>query len=102
MINNLSFRVLQHCRDDFLPITPLIDKSTSRSALYRCKGKLCEKGWLETDGKDRYRTTEQGIQQLQSLLGEVPDGLATVYPPLKQVPTRALGNTTSDLTAIPQ
>jgi hypothetical protein len=87
MIDNLSFRILQHCCDDFLPIKSLIDKSTSRSTFYRCKGKLCTNGWLEADGKGRYRTTERGIQRLQSLLGEVPEGLATIYPPLTQVPT---------------
>jgi hypothetical protein len=87
MIDAVAFRILQHCRDDLRPITSLIDKSTSRSALYRCKGNLCENGLLETDGKDRYRATEQGIQELQSALGEVPEGLATIYPPLKLVPT---------------
>ncbi len=87
MIDSLSARILQHCRDDFKPIKLLIDKSTSRSSLYRRKNMLCEKGWLQTDSKDRYRTTEEGLQQLQSLFGEAPAGLADVYPPLAKVPT---------------
>jgi len=83
----LWVHVLQYCRDEFKSITSLIRQAATRSTLYRCKDKLLKKGWLETDGKDRYRTTQQGLLQLQTLRGEAPKGLSPFYPPIGQVPT---------------
>jgi len=80
-------RILDHCREGFTSISPLIGELATSSTIYRWKDKLMEKGWLETDGKDRYRTTSQGLLQLQVTATESPKGLSPIYPPLERVPT---------------
>ena len=83
----VSIRILEHCKADFTAITPLIDQTVKSSSLYRWKNTLLEKGLLETDGKNRYRTTSQGLLQLQETLGEAPPTLTILYPPLAHVPS---------------
>jgi hypothetical protein len=79
--------ILEHCQGDFKPITRL-KRIIPGSTLYCRKERLLRRGWLESDGKNRYRTTKEGILQLQRLIGEAPIGLSATYPPLDQVPTR--------------
>lgn len=88
MIDPLSFRILEHCKDGFQPITPLINKAASRTKLYNCEKDLCEEGWLQSNGKGAFKTTEQGLQQLRMSIGEAPEGLSVAYPPLARVPTQ--------------
>jgi len=80
-------QILEYCRDEFRSITPLIDKAAPRSTLYRCKDELLGTGLLETDGKDRYRTSARGLLRLEEVKGEAPRGLLVLYPPLSKVPT---------------
>jgi len=79
--------ILQHCQGEFKPITPLIGQAAPRTTLYRRKDELLRKGWLETDGKDQYRTTRQGLIELERIMGQAPEGLSRFYPPLALVPT---------------
>lgn len=68
-------------------MTPLINSLAARTTLYRTISDLIAKGWLESNGKDRYRTTSAGVAQLMMLRGEVPEGLVSFYYPLAEVPT---------------
>jgi len=78
--------ILEHCKGDFKPITSIASVIPGSTLYYRTN-RLLRRGWLESDGKNRYRTTKEGELQLEELIGEAPLGLTTVYPPLSQVPT---------------
>jgi len=84
---NLWIQILEHCRDDSRSITPLVGVAAPRSTLYRCKDELLRTGLLEADGKDRYKTSAQGLLRLEEVKGEAPKGLSVFYPPLLRVPT---------------
>ena len=79
--------ILQHCLDGFNPVTPLICTVAPRSTLYRDVKDLITNGWLESDGKDGYRTTVVGAAELRILKGMAPRGLVAFYSPLALVPT---------------
>ena len=85
--SDIWIRILEHCSSGFASITPLIGEAMKSSSVYRWKDRLLEKGWLETDGKERYHTTAEGLQQLKAASGEAPKGLSIFYPPLAQVPS---------------
>ncbi len=87
MRRDLVIRLLQHCNGEFTSITPLVGSALSKSSLYRHKDELLRQHLLETNGRNRFRTTGQGLLQLQSLSGKAPKGLLSFYPPLAQVPT---------------
>jgi hypothetical protein len=59
----------------------------SQPTIYRKKDELCRKGWLESNKKGGFKTTEQGLLELAKNLGEAPQGLVQFYPPLLKVPT---------------
>ena len=87
MIDSLSFRILEYCRDEFRPIKPLINEATSRTVLYIREKHLRQKGWLQSDDNGKFRTTKEGLHQLDKSVGDVPEGLSEVYPPLRNVPS---------------
>jgi len=80
--------ILEHCRDEFKPISPLIGEIAPKSTLYRAKDELVKAGLLDSDGKDRYRTSQQGVLKLVAMTEEIPTGLTSHYPPISHVPTR--------------
>ena len=83
----LWIHILEHCRDEFRVMTPLISKIAPKTTLYRSKDQLLGNGLLERDGKDRYKTTGAGILKLEALRGSSIPTLSTLYPPLELVPT---------------
>lgn len=84
---SLQLSILEHCRNEFTGITPLIDAAAPKTSLYRCKDDLVRDGLLKTDGKDRYMTSAEGLLRIAALKGEAPKGLTILYPPLAYVPT---------------
>ena len=85
-IDSIDFRILDFFKGEFTVIKPLIGSVATASVLYRHAKRLCAEGRLESDKKGGYRTTEQGLLALKESLGEVPEGLASVYEPLARVP----------------
>ncbi len=79
--------ILEHCLDDFKPVTSLIDHVASKSSLYRTIADITAKGWLESDGKKMYKTTAMGAAELTRFTGRAPAGLVQFYPPLAKIPT---------------
>jgi hypothetical protein len=65
----------------------LIDKTNSKTKVHNHGKRLLKTGLLETRGRNQYHTTEQGRLALEKALGEAPQGLAKVYPPLSLVPS---------------
>jgi hypothetical protein len=81
-----QFSILEHCRIGS-SLSPLIDVTAPKSTLYRAKDDLLKAGLLESDGKDHYKTTSEGLLKLAALKAQIPKGLTVQYPPLMQVPT---------------
>jgi hypothetical protein len=85
-MNPIDRAILQHCENDFRPITPL-KEHVSAGTLYRHVSRLVRLGWLEKAGT-LYRTTATGARQLAEGASQREwDGLAKFYPPLDSVPT---------------
>ena len=83
----VQMQILENCSSGFISIISLIGEEVKRSSLYRQKDELLKKGWLETDGKNKYRTTPEGQLQLKAATGEIPKSLSKFYPLLAKVPT---------------
>jgi hypothetical protein len=84
---SLRARILEHCSGEFKTISPLIGEAAPKTTLYRCKDELLNEALLESDGRDRYRTTAEGMLKLAALKGESPRGLTAFYSALAEVPT---------------
>src|SRR3989304_1799936 len=82
-----AITVLEHCQDGFKPVKKLIDTVAPRSSLYRLVALLLHDGFLESNGKEEYRTTAPGLALLGRTKAGAPEGLVRFYPPLGQVPT---------------
>jgi hypothetical protein len=87
IIDSLSVKILESCKEGFSPITHLIDKTNPRTKVHNRKKRLLKMGLLETRGRNQYHATDQGLLALEKALGEAPQGLAKVYPPLSLVPS---------------
>ena len=78
--------VLEHCQEDFHPVTALKGQIPA-GTLYRHVKRLVSLGWLEKRGT-RYRTTAAGRRQVEAAASaRTWTALETVYPPLAVVPT---------------
>lgn len=82
----IQFAILEHCRLGS-SLSPLIDVAAPKSTLYRAKDDLLKAGLLELDGKNRFKTSSEGLLKLAALRAQIPKGLTEQYPPLLQVPT---------------
>ncbi len=67
--------ILEQCQGDFKPITPLTSVIPGSTLYYR-KDRLLHRSWVECDGKNGYRTTKEGVLQLDKLIGKAPMGLS--------------------------